>query len=308
MGWSEADIPDQSGQVIVITGANSGLGYESARALAARGAHVVMACRSPARGEQAAAQIRSLHPAAALELQALDLGSLASVRAFCDRLPHDRVDVLLNNAGIMAVPRGLTADGFEQQLGTNHLGHFALTGLLLERLQAAPGGRIVNVSSLVHRQGRLRLDDLHGERRYSPWGAYGQSKLANLLFTLALHRRLQATGGALATFAAHPGYSATNLQFVAPSQRGARLEGWVMGLGNRLLAQTAAQGALPQLYAATSPAVAAGDYYGPGGPLRLWGAPAREEPAPHARRVEDAEALWARSVQETGVDYAALDA
>lgn len=304
--WTEADIPDQSGHVVVVTGANSGLGYESARALAMRGAQVVLACRNAASGVAAADRIRALHPSARLEVRGLDLGSLASVRAFCADLPHGAVDILLNNAGVMALPRGETADGFERQLGVNHLGHFALTGLLLPRLLAAPSARIVTVSSIFHRRGRLNLGDLFGAQRYDPWGAYAQSKLANVLFALALHRRLQAAGCAARSLAAHPGYASTNLQFVAPQERGARLEAWLTGLANALTAQPAARGALPQLFAATSPDAVSGTLYGPDGFLALWGYPTAEIPAPQAQHLEDAEALWARSQAETGVDYALL--
>jgi NAD(P)-dependent dehydrogenase (short-subunit alcohol dehydrogenase family) len=206
-------MPDQSGRRAIVTGANSGLGLLAARELARSGASVVLACRNMQKGELALAQVRAAGGDA--ELAALDLGSLASVREFAASQQRP-VDLLLCNAGVMAPPRSETADGFETQIGTNHLGHFALTGLLLDRLEAADAARVVSVSSIGHRMGRIDFDDLHGERRYRRWRAYGQSKLANLLFMRELDRRARAAGLPLVSVAAHPGYSATNLQFAAP--------------------------------------------------------------------------------------------
>lgn len=306
--FTEQDIPDLSGQRVVVTGANSGLGFETARALAARHAAVVMACRSVERGGAARERILAAHPAAELEVACLDLASLASVRAFsrdfCAR--HRRLDVLINNAGVMAMPRARTEDGFELQLGTNHFGHFALTGLLLERLLAAPMPRVVTTSSPMHRTGRLDFSDLDGERRYRKWSAYSASKLANLLFAFELDRRARAAGQPLVSVAAHPGYADTNLQLAGPALTGAVLGGWLMRLSNTLLAQSAQSGALPQIYAATSPQVRGGEYYGPRGPFRLWGAPVRVPPSHRAESEADAARLWDLSVVRTGVSYAAL--
>ena len=291
--WTVSRMPDQTGRTVVVTGANSGLGFHTSRELARRGARVLMACRDPKRGEAALEQVQQVGTA---ELVRLDLASLASVRAaaadIAGRAPH--VDVLVNNAGVMAVPRTVTEDGFELQLGTNHLGHFALTGLLLPQLLAAPAGRVVVVASDAARWGRMRFDDLMGERSYMRWSAYGQSKLANLLFLRELARRSRDR---LLVAGAHPGYAATNLQS-APG-----IPGRVMALGNRVLAQSDAEGALPQLYAATMP-VESGNYFGPDRFFGLRGAPHRVTPVKHARSDADAARLWDMSEQLTGVTYA----
>ncbi|SHL29343.1 NADP-dependent 3-hydroxy acid dehydrogenase YdfG [Pseudonocardia thermophila] len=286
--WSAAEIPDQTGRRIVVTGANSGLGLATAQALAAAGAHVVMACRDTAKGAAAAAGLRG-----SVEVRALDLADLSAVRAFADALDGP-VDVLVNNAGVMGVPFRRTADGFEIQFGTNHLGHFALTGLLLDRLT----DRVVTVTSLMHRFGRIRLDDPNWERRrYRTWEAYAQSKLANLVFALELERRFVAAGSRLRSLAAHPGYAATNLQAHTDPVM-SRLLGW----GNRLLAQPAADGALPTLYAATVPDLPGGTVVGPGGPAQLRGAPRPVgcSAAAHDRAV--ARRLFELSAELTGVD------
>jgi len=308
--WNPDLLPDLSSQTIVVTGANSGIGREAAAMLASAGAEVVLACRDPGRAGAALDAIRSEHPRARVETAALDLASLASVRAFAEGFAraHERLDVLLNNAGVMAVPRRLTADGFELQLGTNHLGHFALTGLLLPRLLAAPGARVVNVSSTAHRAGRMRFDDLHGEARYGAWSAYGQSKLANLLFTFELQRRLEASGAKALSAAAHPGYAATNLQFEGPRMSGSRLGAVVMGAMNRLFAQDARGGALPLAYAAAAPDVRGGDYFGPGSIGELWGAPKRVGASARANDRDTAAELWRVSEALTGVRYEGLRA
>ncbi|MBK9179038.1 MAG: SDR family oxidoreductase [Acidimicrobiales bacterium] len=308
--WTEQDVPPQDGRIVVVTGANSGLGFHTARVLAARGAHVVLASRSADKAADAMALIRVDTPGADLDVLPLDLADLASVRAFAQRFAdaHDRLDVLVNNAGVMATPYRRTADGFELQLGTNHLGHFALTGLLLPSLLAAPAPRVVTVSSGAHQMGRIDFDDLQGERRYRTWPAYGQSKLANLLFAYELARRVGAAGLPLVSAAAHPGYSATNLQAVGPRMSGAGLTERLAAIGNRLLAQDAARGALPQLYAATMPDVRSGDYYGPDGLLEMRGWP--EQVSSSARSKDEAVArrLWHVSEELTGVRYDALDA
>jgi NAD(P)-dependent dehydrogenase (short-subunit alcohol dehydrogenase family) len=304
-GWSEADIPDLSGKTIVITGANSGLGFEAAMALAGKGAQVVLACRDQAKGRAAEEQIRARHPRAATALMPLDLCSLADIRRFADaaRAAYPSIDVLMNNAGVMALPYRQTADGFEMQFGTNHLGHFALTGLLLDRLLAAPGARIVTVSSGAHRMGRIRFDDLHGQQRYRKWPAYAQSKLANLLFAYELQRRLSAAGAAAISVAAHPGYAATNLQAAGPKMLGSSFLERVMDLGNRLFAQSAAMGALPQLYAAVAPAVRGGEYYGPSSIGELWGPPRVVTSTARSRDEGAARRLWEVSEELTGVTY-----
>jgi NAD(P)-dependent dehydrogenase (short-subunit alcohol dehydrogenase family) len=284
--WTAADMPDQSGRTAVVTGANSGLGLATARALAAAGARVFLACRDVARGEAVAPAGAEVHP--------LDLADLGSVREFAESMPNE-IDVLVNNAGVMAVPHRRTADGFELQLGTNHLGHFALTGLLLGRLR----DRVVTVSSGMHRIGRIALDDLNWERRrYRRWPAYGQSKLANLLFTFELSRRLTAAGSPLRAHAAHPGYARTNLMSHTES-----FLDHVMALGNSFAAQTAEMGALPTLYAATVPDLPAGSYVGPDGFLEQRGHPKLVGSTAAARDPEVARALWDRSEKLTGVSF-----
>lgn len=303
--WSAADIPDLSGRTIIITGANSGLGFEAATALAGRGAQVVLACRDQAKGRAADEQIRARHPRAATALMPLDLSSLADIRRFADAVlaAHPRIDVLMNNAGVMALPYRQTVDGFEMQFGTNHLGHFALTGLLLERLLATPGARIVTVSSGAHRMGRIRFDDPHWQQGYRKWPAYGQSKLANLLFAFELQRRLTAAGANGISVAAHPGYAATNLQAAGPRMVGSSFLERIMDLGNSLFAQSAAMGALPQLYAAVAPEVRGGEYYGPSGVGELWGHPRVVTSNARSRDPEAARRLWELSERMTGIQY-----
>ncbi|MEU0003420.1 oxidoreductase [Streptomyces sp. NPDC006314] len=305
-GWTTTDIPDLTGRVAVVTGANSGLGYVTARELARRGARVVLGCRSEARGRQAVERLVGEVPQASVELGRLDLGDLASVREFADRLPHDRLDLLVNNAGLMAVPYGTTADGFETQFGVNHLGHFALTGLLLPRLLAAPGARIVTVSSMMHALANIDIRDLDSRRRYGRWIAYARSKSANLLFTHELARRLAAQGADAVAAAAHPGYAATDLQTAGPRAEGRRAAEWMMKAANRLFAQPAGAGALPTLYAATAPGVRPDSYFGPS--FAMWrGAPVPSRRAPWT--VDDAVSrrLWQQSVRLTGVSYDGLE-
>ena len=294
-GWSEGDIPDLSGRVAVVTGANRGLGHEVTRYLAGGGARVIMACRDEASGEEAAAAIGAEHPGATLEVRPLDLASLASVEKFASGLADEpRLDVLGNNAGLMAVDRGLTADGFELHMGVNHLGHFALTMRLLPLLRETAGSRLVTMSSVVARLGRMDLDDLLWERRpYERWQAYFQSKLANLLFTFELDRRLRASGPpATAALAAHPGGSRTSL-----GHKGGHWTNRFMPAWNQFC-QSAAQGALPFVRAATDPAAQAGEYYGP--QFQIWGPPVRERPSRQSRDPELAAALWGRAEALTG--------
>jgi NAD(P)-dependent dehydrogenase (short-subunit alcohol dehydrogenase family) len=303
--WTTSDLPRLDGTLAVVTGANSGLGLITARELAAHGAEVVMACRDEARARVALDAVRAAAPDAAVRTASLDLADLASVERFAAELESEagHLDLLVNNAGVMATPRRETADGFELQLGTNHLGHFALTGRLLGLLEAAPAPRVVTVSSTAHKMGRMRFDDLMSERRYRRWEAYGQSKLANLLFAFELQRRAQAAGSALLSVAAHPGYAATNLQFVGPSMRSSGLEERVYGLANRILAQSDEQGALPLLYAATMD-VPPGCFVGPDGFQEMRGHPALVEARPAAHDEAAAARLWDASEQLTGVRYA----
>ncbi|HWF35119.1 MAG TPA: oxidoreductase [Solirubrobacteraceae bacterium] len=301
-GWTAQDIPDQTGRLAVVTGANSGLGLVTARELARAGAEVIIACRDTGKGERALATIRAAVPGAHAEVQQLDLADLSSVKAFAARLgeTHERIDLLINNAGVMALPRRTTVDGFESQLATNHLGHFALTGLLLGPLLAAPHPRVVTLSSMVHRIGRINFADLQGERRYHRWIAYGQSKLANLLFAFELQRRAGGAGTNLQSLAAHPGYAATNLQSAGPEVAAER---WGMALANRVIAQSADMGALPTLYAATVPDLPGGTFVGPGGPGEMRGAPRPVTAKARAYDTEAARRLWDVSEELTGVRY-----
>jgi NAD(P)-dependent dehydrogenase (short-subunit alcohol dehydrogenase family) len=298
--WTAADIPDQTGRTAVVTGANSGLGLVTARELARRGAHVIMAVRSLDRGAAAAAAITAEIPAARLDVGRLDLADLDSVRAFAGTVTQ--VDLLINNAGVMMPPRSLTAQGFELQIGANHLGHFALTGLLLPVLLAAPAPRVVTVSSSLHRRGRIAFDDLFAEHGYTPISAYAQSKFANVLFGLELDRRARAAGLPLASLITHPGYAATNLQTSGPTGITALLG----SLGNRVFAQSAAAGALPQLYAATSPEARGGQFIGPGGFGEMRGHPKLVQPITPATDPETARRFWTLSESLTGVTFAGL--
>jgi NAD(P)-dependent dehydrogenase (short-subunit alcohol dehydrogenase family) len=287
--WTSDNLPDLAGRTIVVTGANSGIGRIAARDLSAAGARVVLAVRDVAKGERAAASF-----AGATEVRPLDLTDLASVRAFAEAWSGD-LDVLINNAGIMAVPEGRTKDGFELQIGTNHLGHFALTNLLLPHVTE----RVVTVASGAHRAGKLDLDDLNWERRdYNAWGAYGQSKLANLLFTRELQRRLTEAGSSVRATAAHPGYAATNLQH----HTGSRLQNTLMALGNRILAQSDEMGALPTLYAATQD-IPGDSYAGPNGFKEGRGHPKLVGRSGAASDAAKARGLWELSEQLTGVSF-----
>ncbi len=297
--WTEAQIPDQSGRVAVVTGANSGLGVVTARQLAAAGATVIGTARDPAKGEAAREEIAD--QGAEVEFRDLDLASLESVRGFAAGVAadHPRIDVLVNNAGVMMTPRRETADGFELQLGTNHLGHFALTGLLLDALAAGDASRVVTVSSLEHRPGKIDFDDLPYENSYSPRPAYQRSKFANAVFGLELDRRLRAAGLPVISLLAHPGYSATNLQTSGP---GFPMSAFLR-VTNLLLAQSADRGALPQLFAATAPGVQGGQFFGPNGFQQARGAPTEVQPVSRARDEETGRRLWEVSEELTGVSY-----
>ncbi len=301
MAWTVRDIPDQRGRVAVVTGANGGLGLETARALAGAGAHVVMAARSPEKTASAEQSIRASHPQADLEVVPLDLGSLASVRQCAEKIrsAHQRIDVLVNNAGVMAIPRRETADGFEMQLGVNHLGHFALTAHLLPALLAAPAARVVSVTSTAHHMGRaIDPEDPHLTKGYGEWKAYGQSKLANYHFALGLQQRFEAAGVPAASLVAHPGLSDTDLQATSVRETEG---GFVQRFFHTLAARTgmsAADGALPQLRAATDPAAKGGEFYAPrfvnnGPPVR--------RPVLRPGRGRAIDVLWEVSERETGV-------
>ncbi|MRH91438.1 SDR family NAD(P)-dependent oxidoreductase [Nocardia sp. SYP-A9097] len=287
-GWDIADIPDQTGRTVIVTGANSGLGAVTARALADAGAQVIMACRNEVKARSVADGIGKN-----VQVRRLDLADLASVREFADSI--DAVDLLINNAGVMAVPLKRTADGFEMQIGTNHLGHFALTGLLLDKVR----DRIVTVSSGMHATGKIDLADLNWEHRhYQRWLAYGQSKLANLMFTYELQRRLTAAGSSKLSVGAHPGFAATELQSHTES-----IQDFFLGIGNKLFAQSAEMGALPTLYAATAE-VRPGGYYGPTGLRGMRGNPGPSGSTAASRDEVTARRLWELSEQLTKVSYA----
>jgi NAD(P)-dependent dehydrogenase (short-subunit alcohol dehydrogenase family) len=293
--WTATDIPDQTGRTAVITGANTGLGYETARALAGRGAHVVLAVRNVDKGKAAADLIARRYPGADVSVQELDLTSLASVHAAADALKgtHHRIDLLVNNAGVMMTPKSTTKDGFELQFGTNHLGHFALTGHLLDRLLETPGSRVVTVSSVGHRTGRIDFADLQSAGRYSRTAAYGRSKLANLLFTYELQRRLR--GRDTTALAAHPGTSSSELSRNVPRP--------VQLVFNRLEMQDAEMGALPTLRAATDPSALGGQYYGPGGFLEMRGHPKVVASNDRSHDTDVARRLWTVSEELTGVTF-----
>jgi NAD(P)-dependent dehydrogenase (short-subunit alcohol dehydrogenase family) len=304
MAWTTADIPAQHGRTAIVTGANTGIGLETAAELAAAGATVVLACRDASKADDARSLILARRPRGPVETLRLDLGDLSSVRAAAaetrERFP--RIDVLVANAGVMVPPHTTTADGFELQLGTNHLGHFAYVGFVLGALLGTEGSRVVTVSSIAHRQGRMRWDDLQWELAYDRMAAYGQSKLANLLFTFELQRRLVAAESETSALAAHPGVSATELVRHVP---GATLPGvkQVIGFALSVAAQSAAAGALPTLRAATDPYAAGAQYYGPGGTREVRGAPVLVLPARHAVREDDMARLWSVSEELTGVSF-----
>jgi len=293
--WTTDDMPDQTGRLAVVTGANTGLGLETAQALAIRGASVVLAVRNVEKGKSAAARIAAAAPGASVAVQELDLGSLDSVRAAAVQLraAYPQIDLLICNAGVMYPPKQVTADGFELQFGTNHLGHFALTGLLLEHLLPVPGSRVVTVSSVGHRiRARIEFDDLQWERSYSRVRAYGQAKLANLMFTYELQRRLSGAGTTIAV-AAHPGFAATELMRNSPGAAAVA----------PLFSQPAAMGALPTLRASTDPGVLGGQYYGPGGFLGLRGYPQLVSSSRRSHDVAGQRRLWTVSEELTGVTF-----
>jgi len=307
MSWSAADVPDQAGKTVVVTGANSGIGYQATGALARKGATVVMACRSVERGESAAAKLREQVPDADLDVRECDLGSLASVESFADGLreAYDDLHTLYNNAGVMAIPRSETEDGFETQFGVNHLGHFALTARLLDVLVGTTGEtRVVTQSSGVHERGEIDFDDPHHRDSYGKWEAYAQSKLANVLFAYELDRRLTDAGlEDVTSVACHPGYADTNLQARGPEAEGSTLRLYAMTAVNAVFAQSPADGALPMLYAGTAPDVDGGEYVGPGGFIDMRGAPEKQSSSDRSYDEDAADRLWELSEDETGLEY-----
>ena len=294
--WTTSDIPDQSGRVIVVTGANSGIGYETAKALAEKDARVILAVRDTGKGEQSRKYVHATYPTADIEVMALDLADLESVRNFAAQFldSHDRLDLLINNAGVMMPPLTRTADGFELQFGTNHLGHFALTALLFDVVASTVGSRIVTVASIMHRMGKIDLEDLNWEkRRYRKSQAYADSKLANLYFNYELARKLEDGDYITLASAAHPGYTATNLQQYTPG----------IGLINPIAGQSPRMGALPTLRAAIDDETDYGDYFGPSGVMELRGHPKKVSSSRLSQDPEIAARLWELSEELTGIDF-----
>ena len=308
--WSANNVPDQTGKLAVVTGGNSGIGYEAVLILAGKGAHVILAVRSAEKGKTAVEAIKRIYPKAAGEVMALDLSDLSSVRGFADafRQRFAALPLLINNAGVMALPYKRTADGFEMQFGTNHLGHFALTGLLMPAILAAPNARVVMVSSGAHVPGVIDFENLDGKIKYGRWQAYCQSKLANLLFAYELQRRSVAAGASAIAVGCHPGFAATNLQTAGPRMVGSRFNEQVSTLGNRLFAQSAAMGALPTLFAATAPEVNGCDYIGPLGLMGMRGAPGKVKSSARSYDAAVAAQLWQVSEDLTKVSFEGLAA
>jgi len=305
--WTAQQIPSQAGKTALITGANSGIGYQAAVELARHGAHVLLGCRNAGKGADALQRLLAEVPGAQAEVVDLDMASLTSIRAFAAGFAARGVplDLLINNAGVMALPkRELTVDGFERQFGTNHLGHFALTGLLIPQLLAAPAPRVVTVSSIAHRTGKIEFDNLQGERKYAPRDAYNRSKLANLLFARELEKRARAVGSKLVSIPVHPGVSRTSI--IDNGMKPTGLKRMVIEAVAKLVMQSDAAGALPTLYAATAPTAVGGEYIGPNGFLGVKGSPVVEQPKPQALDEAVAAKLWAISEELTGVTYPSL--
>jgi len=307
--WTKQDMPNLNGKVAIVTGANSGLGYEIALAFAEKGATVVMAVRNLSKGEQAKNDILKAYSSASLDLMTLDVGDLSSVREFAEayKAKYDRLDILMNNAGVMAIPRQLTVDGFEMQLGVNHLGHFALTGLLIDVIVNTPHARIHNVSSSANYMGEINFDDLMGEEDYGRWSAYGQSKLANVFFTFELDKRLKAAGYDTIANSSHPGLVITNLQANSLEQSGNNaLEKILYRIVEPLMAQDISMGILPMLYGATADNAKGGVFYGPRR-FNLRGYPAQKKANNSANDAAALKRFWQVSEQLTGVQYSSLD-
>jgi NAD(P)-dependent dehydrogenase (short-subunit alcohol dehydrogenase family) len=294
--WTTSNIPDMSGKVVIVTGGNSGLGLETVRQLAKKGASTIMAARSEEKGKTAIASLMAELPNAKIELMLLDLANLASIKSFVDtfKVKYDQLHLLINNAGVMALPtRHETADGFEMQFGTNHLGHFALTGQLLDLIESTDGGRVVNVSSMAHRRGKVDFANINSEKRYNAWEAYGLSKISNLYFTYEMQRKLDKAGKKTRVLAAHPGWTQTNLQ---------KHSGFANFL-NPFLAQKVDMGTLPQLMAAVQPDIKGGEYYGPKGFMEMKGYPVQVDSIPSTKDIGIAARLWDESEKMTGIKY-----
>jgi NAD(P)-dependent dehydrogenase (short-subunit alcohol dehydrogenase family) len=308
MTWTAENIPDQHGKLVVVTGANSGIGFEAARALAGKGAHVILIVRSAEKGRASVGRILREYANAQVEAMELDLADLSSVRNFAAQFlqQYNTLPLLINNAGVMAIPYRQTVDGFEMQFATNHLGHFALTGLLLPAILAASGARVVTVSSSLHSSGAINFDDLNGVKAYRPWDAYGQSKLANLLFAYELQRRFTASGSDAISIGCHPGWAATNLQFVGARMENARWRERFAEVLNQLFAQSAAMGALPTLYAGIADDVNGCDYIGPTSFFGSRGYPGKVPSSARSYDENLARQLWEVSEKLTGVSYQTL--
>jgi NAD(P)-dependent dehydrogenase (short-subunit alcohol dehydrogenase family) len=305
--WTTQDIPSQAGRVALITGANSGIGYQAALELARHGAHVLLGCRNAAKGQAALERLQREAPGASAALAILDMASLQSIREFVAGFAARGfgLDLLINNAGVMALPkREVTVDGFERQFGTNHLGHFALTGLLIPQLLAAPAPRVVTVASLAHRNGKIDFDNLQSEKSYKPMGAYGVTKLANILFANELERRAEAVKSKLVSMPVHPGVSVTSIFENGPGNSGPKAI--VFKMLSAVIMQSDAAGALPTLYAATSPEAKGGEYIGPDGFMEMKGSPVVVQPKPQGKDQAVAKRLWTVSEELTGVVYPAL--
>ena len=301
--WTTRDIPSQAGKLAIVTGANSGIGYHTALELVRAGAHVILACRNPAKADEAKSRILSAVPQAAVEIGQIDMADLDSIRAFAEAFVASgrKLDMLINNAGVMGFPqRTPTAQGFEGQFGTNHLGHFALTGELMPALLKTPHSRVITVASIAHKGGRMRFEDPNWERAYDPRKAYQQSKLANLLFGLELDRRLKRANADVASIMAHPGVATTS---IISNGMGSGVQAKIASMVLPLFAQSDARGAWPTLYAATSPDAKSGHYYGPDGIAEIKGLPTEVKPKPHALDPVAAARLWHISEQMTGVEY-----
>lgn len=304
--WTAAHMPSQAGKTVLVTGANSGIGYQAALELARHGAHVLLGCRSEGKGQAALERLKREVPGASVEIALVDIASLSSIRTFASQYVSrgGTLDILVNNAGVMAVPaRELTSDGFERQFGTNHLGHFALTGLLMPALSKSVAPRVVTVASLAHRDGKIELDNLQSERSYKPWDAYNNSKLANILFAKELDRRMREAGSPLLSVAVHPGVSKTGITETGPGSNTKDLKVRMVKLLGPLLMQNDAMGALPTEYAATSPDVHGGEYIGPDGMGEIKGYPKVVQPRPQALDEASGKQLWSASERLTGVVF-----
>jgi NAD(P)-dependent dehydrogenase (short-subunit alcohol dehydrogenase family) len=304
MGWTAAEIGKLENEIVVITGANSGLGFSTTKILAEHGAKVVMACRSLDKAEQAKEEIEKEVDEPDLEVMELDLSDLESVKSFSEEFKqkYDSLDILCNNAGLMALPRRETEDGFEMQLGVNHVGHFALTAHLIDLIVEA-SGRVVNQSSMAHEDGEIDFDDLMSEKNYSKWGAYGQSKLANLLFTYELNRRLEDKDIDVESVACHPGISDTNLFKIGPKMEHSKIKLYLGQMISKIFGQSPSKGCLPMLYAATSEQIQGGEYIGPDGFKHARGYPEKQGSSEASHNEEDAKKLWERSEELTGLKF-----